>query len=141
MDKHIIVFKNEAHEVFYKIHLSLCRQQDNYHKALIYCLGMSEDTRKNINQIYDFETACVKTECLHESWITSGSSRIVRIAFNLYCNGTPSVSDCENLIEQLKECQLYTVENIFCSGYAKYFMEAVKLRYPDYYFYKDCEDM
>ena len=64
-----------------------------YHKALCYCLGISVDTRRNINSIYDFKTGCVKTECLHEGWQTSGSMKVVRMAFNLYCNGTPSVDD------------------------------------------------
>ena len=30
----------------------------------------------------------MKTECLREGWQTSGSAKIVRMAFNLYCNGT-----------------------------------------------------
>ncbi len=64
-----------------------------YHKALCYCLGISDDTRRNINSIYDFKTGCVKTECLHEGWQTSGSMKVVRMAFNLYCNGAPSVDD------------------------------------------------
>lgn len=60
-----------------------------YCKALCYCLGISDDTRRNINSIYDFKTGCVKTECLHEGWQTSGSMKVVRMALNLYCNGTP----------------------------------------------------
>ena len=79
-----------------KVHyekLKKVRYQDVYHKALCYCLGISVDTRRNINSIYDFKTGCVKTECLHEGWQTSGSMKVVRMAFNLYCNGTPSVDD------------------------------------------------
>ena len=30
---------------------------------------------------------------MHEGWQTSGSMKVVRMAFNLYCNGTPSVDD------------------------------------------------
>ena len=62
-------------------------------------------------------------------------------AFNLYCNGTPSVGDYEAEEDQLKECQYYTVEDLFCCGYARYFWEAIKIRYPEYCFYKDWEDM
>ena len=76
---------------FYKEYLQKCRYQDVYHKALIYCLGISRDTRENVDRIYDFQTGCVKTECLQEGWQTSGSAKIVRMAFNLYCNETPSV--------------------------------------------------
>ena len=118
-----ITFKSREHEKFYEEYLKKCRYQDVYHRALIYCLGIDRDTRDNVNKIYNFKTGCVKTECLQEGWQTSGSLRIVRMAFNLYCNGTPSVED------------------LFCCGYARYFWEAIKIRYPEYCFYKDWEDI
>ena len=49
--------------------------------------------------------------------------------------------DYEAEEDQLKECQYYTVEDLFCCGYARYFWEAIKIRYPEYCFYKDWEDM
>lgn len=130
-----ITFKNKEHEKFYKEYLSKCRYQDVYHKALVYCLGISEDTRNHVQSIYDFKTGCVKTECLHDGWQTSGSVKIIRMAFNLYCNGTPSVFDYEDADEQLSECGCYTVEDLFCSSYARYFWEAIKIRYPEYCFH------
>ena len=136
-----ITFKNKEHEKFYTEYLEKCRYQDVYHQALVYCLGIDRDTRNNVNKIYNFKTGCVKTECLQEGWQTSGSLRIVRMAFNLYCNGTPSVGDYETEEDQLKECQYYTVEDLFCCGYARYFWEAIKIRYPEYCLYKDWEDM
>ena len=138
---HTITFKNKEHEKFYNAYLPKCRYQDVYHKALVYCLGISEDTRRNIKQIYNFKTGCVLTECLQEGWITSGSARIVRMAFNLYSNSTPSVDDYDDTEEQLKESGCYTVEDLFCCGYARYFWEAIKIRYPEYCFYRDWEDM
>lgn len=87
-----ITFKNKEHEKFYYTYLPKCRYQDVYHKALVYCLGIDRDTRENAEQIYDFKTGYVKTECLHEGWQTSGSVRIVRLAFNLYCDGTPTAT-------------------------------------------------
>lgn len=86
-----ITFKSEAHKIFYLKYLPECRYQDVYHKALVYCLGIDADTRNHVNSIYDFKTGCVKTKCLNEGWQNSGSIKIVRMAFNLYCNGTPSV--------------------------------------------------
>ena len=77
-----------------------------YHKALCYCLGISDDTRRNVESIYDFKTGCVKTECLHEGWQTSGSMKVVRMAFNLYCNGTPSVDDYTKTEEQTNITEL-----------------------------------
>lgn len=127
-----IIFKNKTHNEFFSEYLSKCRYKDVYHAALVYCLGIDEDTRRNVNRIYDFKTGCVKTECLHDGWQTSGSLKIIRMAYNLYNNGTPSVYDYEDSEEQLQECQLYTVEDLFCCGYAPYFWQAVKIRYPEY---------
>ena len=128
-----ITFRNQEHEMFYRSCLQKCRQQDVYHKALVYCLGISGDTRRNIGRIFDFEKGSVKPKCLEEGWITSGSARVVRMAFNLFCNGTPSAYALEG-DEKVKECQRYTVEDLFCCEYAVYFWEAVRLRYPEYCF-------
>lgn len=127
-----ICFKSKEHEKFYVTYLSRCRYKDAYHAALVYCLGISEDTRRNIDRIYDFTTGYVKTECLNEGWQTSGSLKIIRMAFNLYNNGTPSVYDYDDSEEQLEECQRYTVEDLFCCGAAPYFWQAIKIRYPEY---------
>ena len=84
-----IIFISDAHEKFYYEKLQEVRYQDVYHKALCYCLGINGDTRKNADRIYNFKTGSVKTKCLHEGWQTSGSLKVVRMAFNLYCNSTP----------------------------------------------------
>lgn len=91
--KRSIIFISEAHEKFYYEKLKEVRKQDAYHKALCYCLGISPDTRRNINSIYDFKTGDIKTECLCEGWQTGSSMKVVRLTFNLYCNTTPSVDD------------------------------------------------
>ena len=127
-----ILFISEAHEKFYYDQLQKVQEQDEYHKALCYCLGISNDTRRNINRIYDFKTDCVKSECLQEGWQTSGSIKVVRMAFNLYCNGTPSVNEENTPEEQLYECRQYSVEELFCCEYAPYFWQAVQIRYPEY---------
>ena len=130
--KQKIVFISEAHEKFYYEQLNRVRYQDVYHKTLCYCLGISDDTRRNINSIHDFKSGCVKTECLHEGWQTSGSMKVVRMAFNLYCNSTPSVDDYKDAEEQVNECNRYTVEDLFCCAYAPFFWQAVQIRYPEY---------
>lgn len=98
-----IIFKNKEHEKFYNTYLSKCRYQDAYHKSLVYCLGLSEDTRRNVNRIYDFKTGFIKPECLQEGWQTSGSEKIVRIAFNLYTDGTPTTDEYKDTISRFKE--------------------------------------
>ena len=127
-----ITFKDKEHEKFYNTYLPKCRMQDVYHKALIYCLGISADTRNNINQIFNVRTDCVNPDCLQEGWITSGSAKVVRLAFNLYCNSAVSVFHYDKADERLDEYKYYTVEDLFCCGYAPYFWEAVRLRYPEY---------
>ena len=128
-------FISETHEKFYFEKLELVRHKDVYHKALVYCLGINSDTRRNVDRIYDFKTGCVKTECLQEGWQTSGSLKVVRMAFNLYCNVTPSVNDYSDAEEQLSECKQYTVEEVFCCAYAPYFWQAIQIRYPEYAIY------
>lgn len=135
-----IIFKNECHRKFYEEWLPKCRYQDVYHKALVYCLGISEDTRNHVEEIYDFRSGCVQTECLQSGWNTSGSVKVIRMAFNLYCNGMPSVDNYKKHEEQLTECYQYSVEELFCCGYVRYFWEAIKIRYPEYCFYVDMED-
>lgn len=127
-----ITFKSQEHRDFYMKSLMKCRYQDVYHKALVYCIGIDRDTQAHVDRIYDFKTGYVKTECLQEGWQTSGSRKIVRMAFNLYCNGTPSAYDSEDKDWQFEECQKYTAEDLFNCSYAKYFWEAIKIRYPEY---------
>ena len=127
-----IQFKSEVHKRFYLQYFPKYRHKDSYHAALAYRLGIAEDTRENVNRIYDFKTGLVKTECLHEGWQTSSSVKVIRMAFNLYNNGTPSVLDYEDAEDQLAECRLYTVEDLFCCGYASYFWQTIKIRYPEY---------
>ena len=132
IDSGLILFKSKEHKEFYLEYLPQCRYRDVYHAALVYCLGIDRDTREHAEQIYDFKTGLVKTECLHEGWQTSGSKKIVRMAFNLYCNGTPSTYEYEKAEEQLEDCGRYTVEDLFCCGYAPFFWQAIKIRYPEY---------
>lgn len=127
-----IIFISKEHEKFYYEKLKEVRYQDEYHKALCYCLGICDDTRKHIDRIYDFKTGMVKPECLHDGWQTSGSVRVVRMAFNLYCNGTPSVDEDMEIEEQIQECKQYTAEELFCCAYAPFFWQAIQIRYPEY---------
>lgn len=127
-----IIFQTKEHEDFFFSKIQKCRYQDVYHAALVYCLGLSEDTRKHVEQIYDFKTGCVRTECLSKGWQTSGSKKIVRMAYSLYNNGTPSIYDYDNSEDQLRECSLYSAEDLFCCSYAPFFWQAVKIRYPEY---------
>ena len=127
-----MVFADEEHEKFYIEKLGQARYQDCYHQALIYVLGISRDTREHFDQIYNIKTGNIRPKCLNEGWQTSGSVKVVRLAFNLYTNGTPSVDNYKSKDEQIDECSEYSISDIFCCGYALYFWEGIKLRYPEY---------
>lgn len=127
-----IVFKDENHEKFYYEKLAQVEYTNCYHKALIYILGISEDTRSHFNQIFDMKSESIKTGCLRQGWQTSGSIKAIRLAFNLYTDGMPGVTDYEDSYKQISECRNYSVSDIFCSIDAAYFWEGIKLRYPKY---------
>ena len=61
-----MVFANGEHEKFYFEKLEQAEdnltvgQVDSYHKALIYILGISEDTRNHFSQIYDIKSGYIK---------------------------------------------------------------------------------
>lgn len=127
-----ILFHGAIHRAFYLEHLKKCRYQDIFHKALVYSLGIDQETRKHICEIYNFNTGCVDTRCLCAGWQTSQSRKAVRLAFDLYCNGTPSIYDYECGQDQIMEAESYAASKLFCCSYAPYFWEAVKIRYPEY---------
>ena len=113
-----IIFKSSAHEQFYNEMLAKCRDNECYYRALMYTLGINEDTRKHINEIYDFGTRCVKIKALKAGWITSGTVRALRLAFNLFGD-----------MVETKHAEDYAVCSIFNYGDAEYFFQAIKLRY------------
>ena len=131
--KQEIIFISENHEKFYYEALKNVRCQDEYHKALCYCLGISDSTRMHIDTIYDFKTGLVKPECLLQGWQTSTTKKVIRMAFNLYCGGTPSIANYpDEMEEQLTECRNYTADELFSCSYAPFFWQAIQIRYPDY---------
>ncbi len=67
----------------------------------------------------------IKPEALHEGWQTGGSARLTRLAFNLW-NG---------YVEKGEE-SLSTPYEMFDCGYAPYFYEAIRIKYPEY-----CRDL
>ncbi len=128
-DEKRIIFISNKHENFFYEKLAQVRYRDEYHIALVYCLGMNADTRQHIDRIYDFKTGFVNPKCLKEGWITSENAKVIRMAFNLYCGGAPSV-DYEK--RKIEECERYLVDALFCSCYAPFFWQAIQLRYPEY---------
>ena len=132
-----MIFLNAEHKQFY----SERHPKDVYERAFFYLIGLCPDTRRNIHALYD--TDGIKPEAIHAGWQTSASVRLTRLAFNLYTDNVPTAHqyDAEGQIkpfceDDFKEFRLYSISDIFCCEYAPYFMEAIKLRYPEY-----CKDV
>ena len=129
-DNTAIVFKNDAHRAFYEKQTAMTKA-DCYTKALIYTLGICEDTRRSFDELYDAKDRSIMPEAIHAAWQNGGSMKVTRLAFQLFTDGTPSAFiDYDN--PDVDECRKYSVSDIFCCEFAPYFVEAIRIRYPEY---------
>ena len=118
MMKSEIRFVDREHLAFYNQNLNSAGKNDPYHKAFFYVMGISNDTRRNIQKVFNFEEDCIRTDGLFDGWQTSGSERLTRLAFNLW-NGWNGDGGA-------------TPYDLFDCEYAPYMMEGIRLRYPEY---------
>ncbi|OPZ95037.1 MAG: hypothetical protein BWY74_00003 [Firmicutes bacterium ADurb.Bin419] len=126
----MLKFKNKEHLEFFNNCLAYPGiPNDSYYKALFYTLGLTNETRKNINSLFDFERRTIDFNGFKKGWQTGTSKKVTRLAFNLF-NG--SVCDSDEDFENNKVSPYYAVDEIFCCGLAPYFYQAIKLRYPEY---------
>lgn len=116
-----IKFASREHKQFFFEMLERCKSKDSYHQAFFYCVGISETTRLNVNRMFSFEEDCINPEALHDGWQTGGTIRLTRLAFNLWNGYTEE--HCE---------KLSTPYEMFDCGYAPYFLDAIRLKYPEY---------
>ena len=117
-----MIFSSAAHEEFYQDMLMRCGNRDSYHQAFFYCMGIAAETRENIHSLFDLENDRVRFKGLKEGWQTGGSIRLCRLALNLW-NGHLGKG----------EERLYTPYALFDCSFAPYFMQAVQLRYGEYF--------
>jgi len=132
--KHNVCFADYDHLDFYDEQL-VCLNPDCYLKALIYALGICADTRRRFSSIYDAKGRCILLGSLDSEWQTGGSLKVTRLAFQLFTDGAPSAF-LDPGAPDVDECKRYSVSDVFCCGFAPYFVEAIKLRYPEYM--KEC---
>lgn len=52
--------------------------------CLMYLLAAVHETRKHMDDLYDFKNNWIKSEGLKKGWQTSGTRKLTRLAFNLY---------------------------------------------------------
>lgn len=120
----IIKFKDAQHKEFFLRMQEALEVWDVNHRALFYCLGISNDCRRHIDDLvaWDKEARIKYDTAFSNGWLTSGSTRCVRLAYNLF-NG---FSD-----------EFTTPEDLFADSDAAYYLEAVKVRYPEFLDRKD----
>ncbi len=113
-------FYDDEHKNFY-IERTENKDLDCYNKSLIYLLGLTAETRNNLNKLYDEVSKEIKIEGTDEKFHTGTSFAVTKLAFNLF-NGYCGLED--------RQARQYTVENIFCyKEFAEYFYEAIKIRF------------
>jgi hypothetical protein len=95
--------------------------KDPYRMALFYLLGLTGETRRNIDSLYDFDENTIKSGGMFEPWQTGTSIKITRLAFNLF-NGYCGEAEGE-------KPSLYTPYEIFPGQYLEYCLTAIRLRY------------
>lgn len=124
-----MIFKDKEHEDFYNLNIERTNSfNDPYRKALFYTLGLTEETRNNIDSLYSFKWREINFDGLRQGWQTGTSMRITRLAFNLY-NGFCGDTDDE---EYKYDSRNYTPYYLFDTGMLPYMLEAIKLRYQEY---------
>jgi hypothetical protein len=132
-EKHCVHFVGEKHLSFFdQLLAGESNPNDPYAKALLYTLGICPDTRRNIGLLYDQKKQSIIPEAIYAGWQTSGSAKVTRLAFNLFTDNTPTAYSNMRAPPNVLEIKDYSVSNIFCCEYAPYFVEAIKLRYPEY---------
>ena len=116
-----IQFTNEEHKTFYQKMLITTHNNDIFHKAFFYTMGISPETRKNIHTLFDFKDGCIKPEGLSEPWQTGSTRRLSRLAFNLWNGWTEEGNENRSTPYWLFDC-----------SYSPYFIQAIRLLYPEY---------
>ena len=102
---------------------------DEYHTAAAYLLTLDANCRRHLDDLFDFEGDGIKHKGIDKAWQTGTSKKTTRLAFNLWNGCYRDDGECE---DGLPANPLYTPEEIFSCSYAGYFIEAIKLRFPDY---------
>ena len=116
-------FFSDEHKDFYRHMMERCKLNDSYHRSFFYVTGIIPEIRDHIGDIYDFWREGIRPEGLTAPWQTESSLRACRLAFNLW-NGFGGPNEVE---------ELYLPDAIFCDSLAPYFVEGLRLRFPEYF--------
>lgn len=117
-----MIFKDKEHEDFYNFNVKETNSNDDpYRQSLFYLLGLTKETRQNIDRLYNFKEQCIEFDGLTDPWQTGTTTKITRLAFNLF-NGFSGNDDSYS----------YTPYYLFDNSLMIYMLEAVKLLYSAY---------
>lgn len=114
-------FKGMNHKDFFFDTMKKCKRDDSYHRALVYLLGLTPDTRNHFHELFDLTEDMIEPDGLAAAWQTSGTLRICRLAFNLW-----------NEYVDEDRPELFSPSDLFCCEFAPFFIYALQLRYPEY---------
>lgn len=115
-----IEFASREHRTFFHKMLITVGKKDCCYAALFYTLGILDDTRLHINDLYDFKNGGIKTTGLSKAWQTSGSYNACLLAFNLYNGYTARTAEYSTPSELFEGCD---------SSLSRYMLEAIKIRH------------
>ena len=118
-------FMDNEHRAFFEQQTARAHAEgDTYRKAMFYALGLTDTTRRHIEEIYDFANHCPRFNVMRKAWQTSSSVQVTRLAFNLY-NGYDGSGKTD-------PHSAYTPYELFATGFMEYMFEALRIRYPEY---------
>jgi hypothetical protein len=124
-----MLFKDEKHKEFFVKNVEKTgSQKDPYRKALFYTLGLTNETRSNIDRLYNYKDRCIEFDGLKDSWQTGTSMRVTRLAFNLFNGFNGDIGEGDPLDNPNK----YTPYELFDNCLMIFMLEAVKLLYQAY---------
>lgn len=122
-----IQFKNKTHIERYHELMEKMLHYNVYYRAVAYLIALNDDCYRNKSSIFNIEKGIIIPEGVNEGWQTSSSLRVTRLIYNLWNGYCYDESDDEDLPVSSD----YTVSEIFYDSDARYYFEAVKLRYPE----------
>lgn len=128
-----MIYRDQIHRDLYKKWTTQTHTAgDPEYSAMFYLLALDDNTRKHINDIFDFAEHSIKPRGLFNAeWLTGGSRKTIRLAFNLFNCGMCCDIDKNGEFIKLTS-DLYTPGCIFGCSYAPYFIQAIKIRYREY---------
>jgi len=128
-----MIYRDDTHkELFERWTQQTHTERDPEYSALFYLLAMDDVTRKHIDSIFDFTKHSIKPRgLLSAAWQTSTSRKTVRLALNLFNGIYSDMGGDDEPFPRSSVC--YSPFEIFACSYAPYYVQALRIRYPEYF--------